>query len=74
MGEHIVHRYKVRFEGHSAKKEHFIDVTELEAENEKEARIKAEIISKDPAPEGLLYKYGQGTDAVTYIIEITQLD
>ena len=69
-----MHRYKVRFEGHSAKKEHFVDVTEVEAENEREARIKAEIISKDPTPEGLLYKYGQGSEAVTCIIEITQLD
>lgn len=69
-----MHRYKVRFEGHSAKKEHFVDVTEVEAENETEARIKAEIISKDSTPEGLLYKYGQGSEAVTCIIEIAQLD
>jgi len=69
-----MHRYRVRFEGHSAKKEHFVDITELEAENEKEARIKAEIISKDPTPEGLLYKYGQGSEPVTCLIEVTQLD
>ena len=68
-----MHRYKVRFEGHSAKKEHFVEVTEVEAENEKEARIKAEIIFKDSTPQGLLYKYGQGPETATCIIEITQL-
>jgi hypothetical protein len=69
-----MHKYRVRFEGHSAKKEHFVDVTELDAENEKEARIKAEIISKDSSPEGLLYKYGKGSEPITCLIEVTQLD
>jgi hypothetical protein len=68
-----MHEFNVKFEGTSAKREHFIREVEIEAENEIEVRKVVEDLFKAPTSKGILYDYSQGHESVTCTVEITLL-
>ena len=56
----------VQIEGTDSNKKHFIENIEVEAENEDEAKIKANKEFMLPGPQGISSKYDNGPDAVIH--------
>jgi hypothetical protein len=70
----IIHKYRVIIEGNDAHKKHFVEHIEVEAENEDNARRKANKAFIDPAY-GISLKYDNGPKAVGYFfMDTIQLD
>jgi hypothetical protein len=63
-----LYKYIVSIEGNDSNKKHFVENIEVEAENEDEAKIKANKEFMLPGPQGISSKYDNGTGAVVHWI------
>jgi hypothetical protein len=68
-------RFRVLIEGNDANKKHFVESIEVEAENENDAKVKANKAFMIPGPQGMSHKYNEGPDAVIHwIVGASKLD
>jgi len=61
-------RFSVQIEGTSGNRQPFVELIEVDGENEQDANKKAREICIKAGPQGKLYKYEQGPEAMVWTI------